>query len=192
MRQKTPPTDRLFRAPSARSAGPTDRPPRPARVGRGSLAQCWSSADESGSNFDRKWCQMRPFALSEAPVALGGSKRTDDGSGVPGKAAVMTVTHVTDRYACARSEGPSTTCTRLLFGTATNDLTGGARRGKGAMVISDTLALSSKRDRQGGGAAHSPTAAAELPVAVAAACRGGRLPAPSGARLLLGRPPQPC
>ena len=31
------------------------------------------------------------------------------------------------------------------------------------MVISDTLALSSKRDRQGGGAAHSPTAAAELP-----------------------------
>ena len=78
---------------------------------------------------------------------------------------------------------------RLLFGTATNDLTGGARRGKGAMVISDTLALSSKRDRQGGGAAHSPTAAAELPIAVAAACRGGRLPAPSGARLLLGRPP---
>ena len=47
------------------------------------------------------------------------------------------------------------TCTRLLFGTATNDLTGGARRGKGAMVISDTLALSSKRDRQGGGAAHN-------------------------------------
>ena len=46
-----------------------------------------------------------------------------------------------------------------------------------------------------GGGAHSPTAAAELPIAVAAACRGGRLPAPSGARLLLGRPlaaaPQP-
>ena len=54
-------------------------------------------------------------------------------------------------------------CVCVLFGTATNDLTGGARRGKGAMVISDTLALSSKRDRQGGGAARSPTAAAELP-----------------------------
>ena len=30
------------------------------------------------------------------------------------------------------------TCTRLLFRTATNDLTGGMRRGKGAMVIART------------------------------------------------------
>ena len=58
-------------------------------------------------------------------------------------------------------------------------------------MISHTLALSSKRDRQGGGAAHSTTAAAELPIVVAAASRGGRLPAPSGARLLLGRPQPP-
>ena len=43
------------------------------------------------------------------------------------------------------------TCTRLLFGTATNDLTGGARRGKGAMVISDTLALSSRGTGRVGG-----------------------------------------
>ena len=32
---------------------------------------------------------------------------------------------------------------RLLFRTDTNDLTGGVRRGSGAVVISDTLALSS-------------------------------------------------
>ena len=55
------------------------------------------------------------------------------------------------------------TCVRLLFGTDTNDLTGGVRRGTGAVVISDTLASSSERDQQDGGAAHSPTAAAELP-----------------------------
>ena len=41
------------------------------------------------------------------------------------------------------------------------------RRGKGAVVISHA-SFALKRDRQGGGAAHSPTAAAELPIAVAA------------------------
>ena len=55
------------------------------------------------------------------------------------------------------------TCSRLLFRTDTNDLTGGMRCGAGAVVISDTRALSSKRDRQDGGAARSPTAAAEPP-----------------------------
>ena len=34
--------------------------------------------------------------------------------------------------------GPTWTCIRLLFRTDTNDLAGGVRRGKGAMVISRT------------------------------------------------------
>ena len=58
-------------------------------------------------------------------------------------------------FKCVRCVPVFLTCIRLLFGTATNDLTGGVRRGKGAMVISDTLALSSERDRQGGGGAHN-------------------------------------
>ena len=40
-------------------------------------------------------------------VVLGGSQSTDEGSGEPAKAAVTTVTAVTDRYACARSAGPT-------------------------------------------------------------------------------------
>ena len=41
------------------------------------------------------------------------------------------------------------TCIRLLFGTDTNDLTGGVRRGTGAVVISDTLASKRVERTQG-------------------------------------------
>ena len=105
------------------------------------------------------------------------------------KSAADRLAHTQTTAAIVMSHNSS--CTRLLFGTATNDLTGGARRGKGAMVISDTLALSSKRDRQGGGAARSPTAAAELPspsappVGTGRVHRAGRSPPQS----LRGRPP---
>jgi len=76
------------------------------------------------------------------------------------------------------------TCIRLLFRTDTNDLTGGVRRGAGAMVISDSLALSSKRDRQDGGAACPPTAAADVS---RRSCRD-RPPAPGPAFAETGRP----
>ena len=52
------------------------------------------------------------------------------------------------------------TCTRLLFRTDTNDLTGGARRGKGAMVTSHTCFVLREGPAGWGGL---PTTAAELP-----------------------------
>ena len=71
------------------------------------------------------------------------------------------------------------TCTRLLFGTATNDLTGGARRGKGAMVISHTSFVL-KRDRLGWGSCPLPHNRRRAAFAVCAS-GGDRLCAPSGA-----------
>ena len=47
------------------------------------------------------------MTLIHPDVVLVESQRTDERSGAPGKAAVMTVTDVTDRYACARSAGPT-------------------------------------------------------------------------------------
>ena len=52
------------------------------------------------------------------------------------------------------------TCTRLLFRTDTNDLAGGARRGKGAMVTSHTCFVLREGPAGWGGL---PTTATELP-----------------------------
>ena len=65
------------------------------------------------------------------------------------------------------------------------------RRGTGAVVIPDTLAASSERDQQDGGAAHSPTAAAEPPTPAAPSVGSGRVhrAGPSPTQPLRGRPP---
>ena len=55
---------------------------------------------------------------------------------------------------------PILTCIRLLFRTDTNDLAGGVRRGKGAMVTSHTGFVLKEGPAGWGGL---PTAAAELP-----------------------------
>ena len=85
---------------------PTDLPGLPESV-VGRLHNAGRAQTKVGPILIENGVKMRRFALSEAPVVLGGSKRTDEGSGVPWKAAVMTVTDVTDRYACARSAGPT-------------------------------------------------------------------------------------
>ena len=58
--------------------------------------------------FLRLWRLPDPLMASVYPdVVIVQSQRADEGSGVPVKAAVTTVTTDNDRYACARSAGPT-------------------------------------------------------------------------------------
>jgi hypothetical protein len=65
-----------------------------------------------------------------------------------------------DRCVCTGRLFTLSSCIRLLFRTDTNDLAGGARRGKGAMVTSHTGFVLKEGPAGWGGL---PTAAAELP-----------------------------
>ena len=64
---------------------PTDFPGLPESV-VGRLHNAGRAQTKLGPSLIENGVKMRRFALSEAPVVLGGSKRTDEGSGVPGKA----------------------------------------------------------------------------------------------------------
>mgnify|MGYP001451441931 CR=1 FL=1 len=72
----------------------------------------------------------------------------------------MALEHTKQTANHAQHDRFNLTCIRLLFRTDTDDLTGGVRRGKGAMVISHTCFVLKEGPAGWGG---PPTTAAELP-----------------------------